>query len=82
MNNLYDNGTCLLGTKKDIENYSKKLLKDMQEIGDDYVCDTCYMILDTIKDYDITDILYIDYEKYNGMGFDVKCWKQKDILKK
>lgn len=81
MKNIYDNGTCLLGTKKNIEENTKKTLKEMQKINDDYVVDTCYLVLDSIKNYKDNDILFINYDKFNGLGFEIECFKESNIIK-
>ena len=71
MNNLYDNGTCLLGTKKDIYDYTiKQAILDEEERQE---------ILEEIKDFNDTDILCINYDC--GMGLSIEGWETTDIIK-
>lgn len=79
MNKLYDNGSMLLGRKKDIEEYSKYLIKHYSKVGDDYVVETAEEILEEIKDFKDNDILCINYE--NGMGYSIDYWDDKDEVK-
>lgn len=76
MNNVYDNGYKLLGTKKDIENYTKEIIQRMEKVKDDYVIETCKETLEIIKDYDDNTIFMINYD--NGMGFTYETWKEQD----
>lgn len=76
---LYDNGYKLLGTKRDIEKYETKVMREMQDIGDDYVVETCEEILDIIKDYNDNTIFMINYD--NGMGFTFETWQESDEVK-
>jgi len=71
MNNLYDNGTCLLGTKKDIYDYTLKIDTLNEEERQD--------ILREIKDFNDTDILCINYDC--GMGLSIESWETTDIIK-
>jgi hypothetical protein len=76
MGKIYDNDTCLLGSKKDIIKDTKKTLKEFKKCGDDYVCDTCFLILDAIKKYNDDDMLCVNYE---GLFFKVICWTKDDM---
>ena len=70
MNNLYDNGTCLLGTKKDIYDYtinSQDLNKEEKQ-----------EILEEIKCFNDTDILCINYDW--GMGLSIEGWSLEDQI--
>ena len=78
MEKIYDNGTCLLGSKKNIIKHTKETLKEFKRVGDDYVCDTCYLILDAIKNYNNDDILCVNYE---GLFFKVICWNNDDDIR-
>jgi hypothetical protein len=71
MNNIYDNGTCLLGTKKDIYNY---ILNDERLENWEYED-----ILEEIKDFNDTDILCINFDC--GMGLSIEYWENTDIVK-
>lgn len=70
MNNLYDNGTCLLGTKKNIVDYIINTDTIEQEDKDN--------ILQEIEDFDDTDILCINYDW--GMGLSIDGWSQEDKI--
>ena len=81
MNKVYDNGHILLGTKKDIIDITKKNIEHFKEIGDDYVVDTCNMILDELKYYNNTNdntIFAIDYD--SSMGVVVEYWNESDTI--
>ena len=71
MNNIYDNGTCLLGTKKDIYNY---ILNDERLETWEYED-----ILEEIKNFNDTDILCINFDC--GMGLSIEYWENTDIVK-
>lgn len=74
MNNIYDNGTHMLGEVKRIKEYNDKLYKDKAIDEEQW--------LELVKElvwYKDTDIVSIDYD--NGMGMTVEYWEQKDILK-
>ena len=83
MNNVYDNGYKLLGTIKDIKEYSVKLLEHFKKVDDDYVIETCEETLDIIKEleqnYKEDTIIMINYD--NGMGFTWEIWTKKNIVK-
>lgn len=72
MNGLYDNGTILLGTKKDIVNqiYNNMLVEENDEE---------YMeILEDLKDFKEDTIVALNYD--NGMGYSIDYWDSKDKL--
>lgn len=74
MDNIYDNGTHMLGEVKRIKEYNDKLYKDKAIEEEQW--------LELVKElvwYNDTDIVSIDYD--NGMGMAVEYWEQKDILK-
>lgn len=73
MNNLYDNGTILLGKKQDIINqiYNNMLEEEQDEL---------YMeILEDLKDLEDDTIVALNYD--TGMGYSFDWWDKKDILK-
>jgi len=73
MNNIYDNGTHMLGEVKRIKEYNDRLYKDKAIEEEQW--------LELVKElvwYNDTDIVSIDYD--NGMGMTVEYWEQKDIL--
>lgn len=73
MENIYDNGTHMLGQVKKIKEYNDKLYKDKAIEEEQW--------LELVKElvwYNDTDIVCIDYD--NGMGMTVEYWEQKDIL--
>lgn len=73
MNNIYDNGTHMLGEVKRIKEYNDRLYKDKAIEEEQW--------LELVKElvwYKDTDIVSIDYD--NGMGMTVEYWEQKDIL--
>ena len=72
MNNLYDNGTILLGTKKDIVNqiYNNMLVEEE---------DTFYMeILEDLKDFKDNTIIALNYDC--GMGYSYDYWEESDKI--
>ena len=72
MNSLYDNGTILLGTKKDIVN---QIYNNMLEEENDEE----YMeILEDLKDFKEDTIVALNYD--NGMGYSIDYWDSKDKL--
>ena len=74
MENIYDNGTHMLGEVKRIKEYNDRLYKDKAIEEEQW--------LELVKElvwYKDTDIVSIDYD--NGMGMTVEYWEQKDILK-
>lgn len=68
---LYDNGTILLGAKKDIINYMNNAVNLDEEDKEE--------ILDFIKDFNDNDIIAINYDC--GMGLSMDAWTENDILK-
>lgn len=73
MNNLYDNGTILLGTKKDIVNqiYNNMLEEEQDEQYQE--------ILEDLKDFKDDTIIALNYD--NGMGYSFDYWEIGDIIK-
>ena len=71
MTKIYDNGTYLLGRKKDIYEMA------LPHANDD---PTALELLYEIKDYDDESILSIDY--LHPLGYSITEWKSKDIINK
>ena len=77
MTNIYDNGTCLLGTKKAIMDYIIPQFISYND-EDKTLSDEEYKdILREIKDFDDTDILCINY---CGMGLSIEGWSENDKI--
>ena len=76
MNNLYDNGTILIGTIKDVKKYMEKQLQQ----NDDAYVDDIKDILEDIKDLDDNSIISINYDW--GMGYIMNYWNDDDIVKR
>jgi len=74
MNNIYDNGELLLGSVKDIKEYT---LNNMLVYEND---EENMEILDFIKDYKENDIVCINYD--NGMGLSFDIWQEIDKVEK
>lgn len=74
MKNVYDNGTLILGTKKDILEYQKKLIKKEIIDKDDY-----QEITETLEDLENDTIVMINYDCGMGLSFD--WWNKTDIVK-
>ena len=71
MTKIYDNGTYLLGHKKDIYEMALTHANDDQ---------AALELLYEIKDYDDESILSIDY--LHPLGYSITEWKSKDIINK
>lgn len=73
MNNLYDNGTILLGTKKDIveQIYNNMLEEEQDELYQE--------ILEDLKCLKDDTIVALNYD--NGMGYSIDYWEKEDIIK-
>ena len=65
MNNVYDNGYKILGTKGNITKYIKDILKN-SDLQDVLLVENLQDLLEETKEYKNNDILLIDYE--NGMA--------------
>lgn len=72
MNKVYDNGTMVLGTKKDVEKY----LKDNMFTSD--MEDEIFEILKDIQEEKEDTILAINYDL--GMGYSIDYWTTEDIV--
>ena len=71
MTKIYDNGTYLLGRKKDIYEMALTRANDDQ---------AALELLYELKDYDDDSILSIDY--LHLLGYSIIEWKNKDIINK
>ena len=71
MTKIYDNGTYLLGRKKDI--YEMTLAQIVEDNDDQEALELLY----ELKDYDDESILCIDYS--NPLGYSIIEWKGKDV---
>lgn len=70
MNNVYDNGSMLLGIKKDIVNqiYNNMLEEEQDEL---------YMeILEDLKELKDNTIVALNYD--NPMGYSIEYWQESD----
>ena len=77
MTNIYDNGTCLLGTKKAITDYIIPQFLSYND-EDKTLSDEEYKdILREIKDFKDNDILCINY---CGMGLSIEGWSENDKI--
>ena len=65
MNNVYDNGYKILGTKENITKYINETLENCN-LQDALLVEDLQDLLEELKDYKNTDIILIDYE--NGMA--------------
>lgn len=65
LNNVYDNGYKILGTKENITKYINDIFKN-SDLQDVLLVEDLQDLLEELKDYKNTDILLIDYE--NGMA--------------
>lgn len=72
MNNVYDNGTILLGTKKDIVNqiYNNMLVEENDALYQEILED-----LAKLKD---NTIVALNYD--NAMGYTIDYWEESDII--
>ena len=71
MTKIYDNGTYLLGRKKDIYEMALTRANDDQ---------AALELLYELKDYDDESILSIDYS--HPLGYSITEWKSNDIINK
>lgn len=74
MDNIYDNGTHMLGEVKRIKEYNDKLYRDKAIEEEQWV-----ELVKELVWYKDTDIVSIDYD--NGMGMTVEYWEESNILK-
>lgn len=69
MNNIYDNGTMVLGQKDKLCKYLIDNSEEMWEIED---------ILNDIKELSNDSIIAINYD--NGMGYSIDYWEESDVV--
>ena len=69
MNKIYDNGSNLLGRVKDIIEYT-----DLDSIDDE----TTIQLIEDLKEYDLEDIVFIDYDR--PMGYRIDRFSKEDII--
>lgn len=69
MNKIYDNGSNLLGRVKDIIEYT-----DLDSIDDE----TTIQLIEDLKEYDLEDIVFIDYDR--PMGYGIHRFNKEDII--
>lgn len=74
MDNIYDNGTMLLGTKKNIINYVFNCDIDTEDK------ETWYDIFKDISNLSDNDVICIEYD--NGMGYTIDYWQEEDKINK
>lgn len=73
MENIYDNGTVMLGNVKQIKEYTEKQFE--KELIEDYEREE---ILEELKDFKDSDIVAINYDC--GMGLSIEGWEINDII--
>lgn len=73
MENIYDNGTVMLGNVKQIKEYTEKQFE--KELIEDYEREE---ILEELKDFKDSDIVAINYDC--GMGLSIEGWGINDII--
>lgn len=71
MNNIYDNGELLLGTKKDILNYVNSNVSNFDK--EDYE-----EIIEYLCSFNDNGIVCINYD--SGMGLSFDYWSEKDKI--
>lgn len=70
-NYVYDNGCCLLGSKKAIVNLTRQYMKKNEE--EDLINEELINELADLKD---DTICYVNYD--NGMGYTIEYWQKDD----
>ena len=70
MNNIYDNGTMVLGCVRNVKTYLKENAEETWEIED---------ILQELETYSNETIVAINYD--SGMGYNLDYWDEEDIVK-
>ena len=73
MNNIYDNGTMVLGNVKNMKVY---LLENFNLEDEDIYDKELFEFLDTLSD---ETIIAINYD--NGMGYSIDYWNKDSIVK-
>jgi len=70
MNNIYDNGTNVLGTVYNVKEYIARNCEDFEEIKE---------LIEDLEDLDADAIVNVNYD--NPMGYSIDYWNKKDIVK-
>lgn len=69
MNNVYDNGTMVLGNVYNLKDYICRNCEDYEEIKE---------IIEDLEDLDEDTIVAINYDL--GMGYSIDYWSEEDIV--
>ena len=70
MNNVYDNGTMILGNTKKVKEYLIENCEECWEVED---------ILTDIKEFEDNTIVAINYDL--GMGYSIEWWTENTKVK-
>ena len=76
MKYIYDNGTILLGTVKNIKEYIKKYMETLDTIEDRIELDMFEEILSDLKEEKNDTIVAIDHENNGYMGYSMEFWRK------
>lgn len=76
MNYIYDNGTILLGTVKNIKEYIKKYMETLDTIEDRSELNMFEEILSDLEDEKNDTIVAIDYENNSYIGCSMAFWRK------
>lgn len=76
MNYIYDNGTILLGTVKNIKEYIKKYMETLDTIEDRSELNMFEEILSDLEDEKNDTIVAIDYENNSYIGCSMTFWRK------
>ena len=76
MKYIYDNGNVLLGTVKNIKEYTKKYMETLDTIDDRSELDMFEEILSDLKEEKNDTIVAIDYENNGYMGYSMEFWRK------
>lgn len=75
MNNIYDNGTMLLGTIKNIKEYTNKQIEQEEDTDIQEEYKSMLEEIESLEEKDNT-IIAINYD--NGMGISIDYWQESD----
>lgn len=76
MKYIYDNGTILLGTVKNIKEYIKNYMETLDTIDDRIELNMFEEILSDLKEEKNDTIVAIDYENNGYMGYSMEFWSE------
>ena len=76
MNYIYDNGCVLLGTVRNIKEYTKKYMETLNTIDDRSELDMFEEILNDLEEKENDTIVAIDYEHNGYMGYSMEFWRK------